>query len=102
MVVFDEFFKLYPCGNKYYKKITADADEVYITLCTNTLICDEMTKTSLFAPTVITADKLIRACSDGKTAAGKKIYLNEQKAQEHKKMLSVFKHCALRKQIQLR
>ena len=89
MVVFDEFSSFIPAEINIIKKITADADEVYITLCTNTLVCDEMTKTSLFAPTVITADKLIRACSDGKTAAGKKIYLNEQKKHKNTKMLSV-------------
>lgn len=89
VVVFDEFSSFIPAEINIIKKITADADEVYITLCTNTLVCDEMTKTSLFAPTVITADKLIRACSDGKTAVGKKIYLNEQKKHKNTKMLSV-------------
>lgn len=89
VVVFDEFSSFIPAEINITKKIADDADEVYITLCSNTLTCDEMTKTSLFAPTVITADKLMRACCNSKIKIGQKIYLNDSKKHKNTKMLSV-------------
>ena len=85
VVVFDKFSSFIPAEIDIIKKIEEDSDEVYVTLCTNTLICDEKTKSSLFAPTVITAEKLMISCKN----TGKKIFLSEDKKFKNAKMLGV-------------
>ncbi|MDY5627083.1 MAG: PD-(D/E)XK nuclease family protein [Clostridia bacterium] len=89
IVVFDEFSSFIPTEINIIKKIVSDAAEVYMALCTNTLICDDITKSSLFAPTVITADKLIKACCADGLKIGKKTHLENLKRHKNTKMLGV-------------
>lgn len=89
IVVFDKFSSFIPKEINIIKKITKKAENVYMTLCTNTLVCNENTKSGLFSPTVITCDKLVKSCLRDNIEIGEKIHLANLKKHNNTKMFSI-------------
>ncbi|MBE7038995.1 MAG: hypothetical protein E7404_08860 [Ruminococcaceae bacterium] len=89
IVIFDKFSSFIPQEINIIKKIISMADEVYITLTTNNLVCNEITKTSLFSPVVITCDKLLKVCNNENLPIGQKIFLSQNIKHSNSKMFNV-------------
>ncbi len=75
-VFFDEFSSFIPSETDIICEISKSAKQVYITLCTDALNLTADTRHSLFAPAVITSDKLIKKAIKDNIPVNKSEYLN--------------------------